>query len=141
MKRLNFLLLLVAVPLFSSAFTSGIAFETAKNSSMQVVVNGKICNASAKTFVRVKSNPGLYHVEITVLNPHDKVWYKVRKDVRVEKGFEFYYKVVFEKNKRPTIEFIKRYPSFYNYYNPAVIYKNPIARMSRKSLSTFSSTC
>ena len=122
-----FLLILAVIPLFSQAFSSGIAFQTEKNSSMQVVVNGKICNATSKTFVRVKSNPGLYHVEITVLNPYDKVWYKVRKDVRVTKGYEFYYKVVFAKDKRPSIEFIKRYPSFYNYYNPALVYKNPIA--------------
>jgi len=127
MKRLIFLLLGFSIPHFSFAYSSGIAFQTDKNSTMQVVVNGKICNATAKSFVRVKSNPGLYHVEITVLNPYDKVWYKVRKDVRVEKGFEFYYKVVFAKNKRPALEFIKRYPSFYNFYNPALTYKNPIA--------------
>jgi len=127
MKRLIFLSILVVIPLCSQAFSSGIAFQTEKNSSMQVVVNGKVCNTSAKTFVRVKSNPGLYHVEITVFNPYDKVWYKVRKDVRVEKGYEFYYKVVFAKNKRPSLEFMKRYPSFYNYYNPALVYKNPIA--------------
>lgn len=127
MKRLIFLSMLMAIPFLSDAFSSGIAFQTEKNSSMHVVVNGKVCNAATKSFVRVKSNPGLYHVEITVLNPHDKVWYKVRKDVRVEKGFEFYYKVVFEKNKRPTLVFIRRYPSFHNHYNPALTYKNPIA--------------
>jgi hypothetical protein len=127
MKQLIFLCMLIVLPLCSHAFSSGLAFQTDKNSSMQVVVNGKVCNGSAKSFVRVKSNPGLYHVEITVLNPNDKVWYKVRKDVRVEKGYEFYYKVVFAKNKRPTLEFIRRYPSFYNYYNPALVYKNPIA--------------
>jgi hypothetical protein len=124
---LIFLSLIMVTPLWSDAFSSGIAFQTEKNSSMQVVVNGKVCNAAARSFVRVKSNPGLYHVEITVLNPYDKVWYKVRKDVRVEKGYEFYYKVVFEKNKRPTLEFIRRYPSFYNHYNPALSYKNPVA--------------
>jgi hypothetical protein len=127
MKRLIFISLLAVLPVSSRAFSSGLAFQTEKNSSMQVVVNGKICNASAKTFVRVKSNPGLYHVEITVLNPYDKVWYKIRKDVNVEKGFEFYYKIVFEKNKRPSVEFISRYPSFYNYYNPVLPYRNPIA--------------
>jgi len=127
MKGQIFLLILVVIPVFSKAFSSGIAFQTRKNSSMHVVVNGKVCNASAKTFVRVKSNPGLYHVEITVLNPYDKVWYKIHKDVRVEKGYEFYYEVVFAKNKRPSVKFIKRYPSFYNYYNPGLVYKNPIA--------------
>jgi hypothetical protein len=126
MKRLVFLSVLMGIPFLSCAFSSGIAFQTEKNSSMLVVVNGKVCNAATKSFVRVKSNPGLYHVEITVLNPHDKVWYKVRKDIRVEKGFEFYYKIVFEKNKRPSIEYIRRYPSFYKQYNPAFTYKNPI---------------
>jgi hypothetical protein len=127
MKRLIIISALMAIPLFSQAYSAGLAFKTEKNSLMQVVVNGKVCNTSAKNFVRVKGNPGLYHVEITVLNPYDKVWYKVRKDVRVDKGYEFYYKIVFANNRRPTIEFVNRFPSFYNYYNPALTYKNPIA--------------
>jgi hypothetical protein len=126
MKRLIFLSYLVALPFWLQAYTSGIALQTEKNSSMHVVINGKVCTQAAKTFVRVKSNPGLYHVEIKVLNPYDKEWYKVRKDVRVEKGYEVFYKVVFAKNKRPALQFMKRYPSFYNYYNPAITYKNPI---------------
>jgi len=127
MKRLIISLIILYSSLSAFGYNSGIAFQTEKNSSMQVVVNGKVCNASAKTFVRVKSNPGLYHVEITVLNPHDKVWYKLRKDVRVEKGYEFYYRVVFEKGKRPSLEFIRRYPFFNNFYNPALSHKNPVA--------------
>ena len=108
------------------AYNSGIAFQTEKNSGMQVIVNGKLCNATAKTFVRVTGKPGLYHVEIKVLNPLDKVWYVVRKDVIVNKGYEFYYKVNFIKNKRPTLELMKRYPSFNKDYSTPITLQEPL---------------
>jgi hypothetical protein len=125
MKRLIFLLLLL--PTLSLASTSAIAIQTEKNSSMQVFVNGKLLNTNSKSFVRIKSNAGLLRVELKVLNPYDKVWYVIRKDVRAEKGYEFYYKVLFPKNKRPVLELVKRYPVFNNYFNSSSVYKYPVA--------------
>lgn len=126
MKRLIlcFIISLVSSGLF--AYTSGIAFQTDKNSSMQVVVNGKVCNYTAKTFVRVSGNAGLYHVEIKVLSPIDKIWYMVRKDVTVDKGYEFYYKVNFKKGKRPVLELVKRYPTFNREYSNPVMFPKPL---------------
>jgi hypothetical protein len=106
----------------ASAYISGIAIQTEKNSSMQVYVNGKLRTAHAKTFFRVKGNPGLYHVTIKVLNPHDKEWYIVRKDVRVDKGYEFYYKVNFLKGKRPILELVRKYPVYSNYFLNSSLY-------------------
>jgi hypothetical protein len=125
MKRLIFLLLLL--PTLSLASTSAIAIQTEKNSSMHVFVNGKLLNTNSKSFVRIKSNAGLLRVELKVLNPYDKVWYVIRKDVRAEKGYEFYYKVLFPKNKRPVLELVKRYPVFNNYFNSSSVYKYPVA--------------
>jgi hypothetical protein len=127
MKRLILIMLLIQVGIAAQAAISAIAIQTEKNSSMQVYLNGKLCNAQAKSFVRVKSTPGLFRVELKVLNPNDKVWYLIKKDVRVEKGYEFHYKVVFQKDKRPTLELVKRYPVFNNYFNPSAAYKYPIA--------------
>jgi hypothetical protein len=106
----------------ASAYISGIAIQTEKNSSMQVYVNGKLRTSQAKSFVRIKGNPGLYHVMVKVLNPYDKEWYLVRKDVRVDKGYEFYYKVNFSKGKRPVLELIRRYPVYSNYFLNSSLY-------------------
>ena len=127
MKRLIVVLMLVAIANSVFAYTSGFAIQTEKNSSFQVYVNGKLRTAQPKTFVRLKSNPGLYHVKIKVLNPHDKEWYVLRKDVRVTKGYEFYYKVDFSKGKRPVLQFVKRYPVYTRYFsNPALYNKHPV---------------
>lgn len=127
MKRLIVVLILVAIANSVFAYTSGFAIQTEKNSSFQVYVNGKLRTAQPKTFVRLKSNPGLYHVKIKVLNPHDKEWYVLRKDVRVTKGYEFYYKVDFSKGKRPVLQFVKRYPVYTRYFsNPALYNKHPV---------------
>jgi hypothetical protein len=127
MDMKGLILILVLLPSILWASTSAIAIQTEKNSFMQVFVNGKLLNTNAKSFVRIKSNAGLLRVELKVLNPNDKVWYVIRKDVRVEKGYEFHYKVVFPKNKRPVLELVKRYPFFNNYFNPSSVYKNPVA--------------
>ena len=117
------LILMIVVSLQSaSAYISGIAIQTEKNSSMQVYVNGKLRTSQAKSFVRIKGNPGLYHVTIKVLNPHDKEWYIVRKDVRVDKGYEFYYKVNFLKGKRPILELVRKYPVYSNYFLNTSLY-------------------
>jgi hypothetical protein len=109
------------------AYISGIAIQTEKSSNIQVYINGKLYNKNPEKFVRIKSQPGLFHVEVKVLNPFDKTWYVVRKDIRVEKGYEFYYKMVFAKNKSPQIQQVKRYPVYTKYFlNPALYNKHPI---------------
>lgn len=120
-------LLLVGSWQCALAYTSGFAIQTEKNSRFQVYVNGKLRTTQPKSFVRLKSNPGLYHVKIKVLNPNDKEWYVLRKDVRVTKGYEFYYKVDFSRGKRPVLQLVKRYPVYSRYFsNPALYNKHPV---------------
>jgi hypothetical protein len=108
------------------AYSSTIAIQTERRSSMQVYVNGKLFNKEPEKFVRIKSNPGLFKIEVKVLNPYDKEWYMIRKDVRVEKGFEFYYKVEFAEGKRPVLKAFRRYPVYSHYFlNPALYHKHP----------------
>ena len=122
------LILMMASVHAASAYISGIAIQTEKNSSMQVYVNGKLRTSQPKSFIRIKSNPGLYKIAIKVLNPYDKEWYVVRKDVRVVKGYEFYYKVNFSKGKRPVLELIKRYPVYSNYFRDTSLYnRHPVS--------------
>lgn len=109
------------------AYISGIAIQTEKHANMQVYVNGKLFNKQPDSFVRIKSQPGLFKVEIKVLNPYNKVWYIVKKDIRVEKGFEFYYKVVFDKRKPPELIEMKKYPVYSPYFlNPSRYNKHPV---------------
>lgn len=127
MKLLFFVLMLAAgSPLL--AYDSGIAVQTEKGTTMQVYVNGKLFNKQPGKFVRVRSTPGLFHLEIKVLNPWDKRWYIVRKDIHVDKGFEFQYKVVFINRTRPELKEIKKYPVYSRYFlNPGLYNKHPVA--------------
>jgi hypothetical protein len=110
------------------AYISGIAIQTDKSSNMQVYVNGKLYNKNPEKFVRIKSLPGLFHVRVKVLNPYDKNWYIVRKDIKVVKGFEYYYKMVFAKGKTPQIVATKKYPVYSKYFlNPILYNKHPIS--------------
>jgi hypothetical protein len=128
MKKIAVVVLLVVVSFHAEAYISGIAIQTDKSSTIQVYVNGKLYNKTPENFVRIKSKPGLFHVDVKVLNPYDKLWYVVRKDITVEKGFEFYYKMVFAKGKRPQIQEIKRYPVYTRYFlNPTLYNKHPIS--------------
>jgi hypothetical protein len=128
MKKLLAVMLLATVSTFAHAYISGIAIQTEKSSNMQVYVNGKLFNKTPGKFVRIKSKPGLFHVEVKVLNPYDKTWYIVRKDIKVEKGYEFYYKMVFAKGKRPQIQAVKKYPVYTKYFlNPILYNKNPVS--------------
>jgi hypothetical protein len=126
MKKLVLIFALAFSGLSAFAYSSTIAIQTDKASSMQVYVNGKLYNKEPGNFVRIKSNPGLFKIEVKVLNPYDKEWYMVRQNVRVEKGFEFYYKVEFAEGKRPELRAIRRYPVYSHYFlNPALYYKHP----------------
>lgn len=129
MKRLILVGIMVLISQHVAvAYTSSIAIQTDKNSTMQVSVNGRLCNPSAKSFLRIKGNPGLYHISLKVFNPYDKVWYIVRKEVNVVKGYEFFYKVNFTKGKRPVLELVKRYPVYSKYFlNPALYNKHVVA--------------
>jgi hypothetical protein len=67
-------------------------------------------------------------VTLKVLNPHDKEWYVLRKDIQVTKGYEFYYKVNFSKGKRPVLMLIKRYPVYSKYFvDPSLYNKHPVS--------------
>lgn len=128
MKKACIAILLAVLSLPACAYISGIAIQTENSSNMQVYVNGKLYNKNPGKFVRIKSLPGLFHVQVKVLNPYDKLWYIVRKDIKVEKGYELYYKMVFAKGKRPQIQEIKRYPVYSKYFlNPILYNKNPIS--------------
>lgn len=122
MKKLVVGFLFVFSTLPSFAYISGIAIQTDKSSNMQVFVNGKLYNKEPEKFVRIKSHPGLFHIEIKVLNPYDRQWYIVRKDVRVEKGLEFYYKVAFKKGQHPELREIRRYPVYSQYFLNTSLY-------------------
>ena len=101
---------------------------------MQVYVNGKLYNKQPGQFLRVRSTPGLFHLEVKVLNPWNKTWYVVKKDVRVEKGYEFQYKIVFVNKSKPELREVKKYPTYSKYFlNNNLYNKHPI------SLSLYSS--
>ena len=124
MKKLTLLLMLMAIASAAWAYDSGIALITEKGTEMQVYVNGKLYNKHPGKFVRVRSSPGLFHVEVRVMNPRNKKWYAVRKDIRAQKGFELQYKVVFV-NSRPELHEIKKYPIYSRYFlNPALYNKH-----------------
>jgi len=128
MKTLLFGALLIVTSYTANAYISGIAIQTDKSSNMQVYVNGKLFNKEPGSFVRIKSKPGLFHVKVKVLNPYDKIYYVVNKDIRVEKGYEFFYRMVFEKGKRPRIQEIRRYPVYSKYFlNPVLYNRHPTA--------------
>ena len=122
----GFVFLIISISSFG--YISGIAIQTEKSSNMQVYVNGKLYNRVPGNFVRVKSQPGLFHVEVKVLNPYNKTWYLVKKDIWVEKGLEFYYKVVFKKNQQPELKEIRRYPVFSQYFlNSSLYNRHPVS--------------
>jgi hypothetical protein len=127
MKRRIFLALFITAGFASSAYVSAIAIQAEKFSSMQVFVNGKLFNKDPENFVRIRSIPGQYTIQVKVLNPHNKEWYMLKRQIRVEKGFEFYYRVVFSANNKPNLVAVKRYPVYSKYFlNPALYNKHPI---------------
>ena len=121
MKKITLLLTILLASSVAWAYDSGIALMTESGTEMQVFVNGKLYNKKAGKFVRVRSSPGLFHVEVKLMNPKDKKWYTVRKDIRAEKGFELQYKVVFV-NSRPQIVEVKKYPIYSRYFLNPMLY-------------------
>jgi hypothetical protein len=123
MKKIALLLTFFCIGNIAMAYDSGIALLTEKGTNMQVFVNGKLYNKNPGKFVRVRSTPGLFHIEVKIMNPQNKKWYTVRKDIRAEKGFELQYKVVFV-NSKPQLVELKKYPLYSRYFlNPALYNK------------------
>jgi len=128
MKTIGAALLILFTFTSSFGYLSGIAIQSEQKSNMQVYVNGKLYNKHPGNFVRIPSKPGLFHLRVKVLNPFDKEWYMIRKDIRVEKGYEFYYKVIFKKGFGPRIQELKRYPVYSTYFLNASFYnRHPIS--------------
>lgn len=98
------------------AYDSGIAVQVDKNATMQVYVNGKLYKNQPGNYLRVRSTPGLFRLEVKVLNPWNKQWYVVKKDIRVEKGYEFQYKVVFVNRYKPELVEVRKYPMYSKYF-------------------------
>lgn len=120
------ILLLISSTLM--AYDSGIAVQVDNGATMQVYVNGKLYNKQPGKYLRVRSTPGLFHLEVKVLNPWNKLWYVVKKDIRVEKGYEFQYKVVFVDKYKPELIQVRKYPMYSKYFlNNNLYNKHPIA--------------
>ena len=124
MKKIGLLLTMFCFCFVAKAYDSGIALVSDKGSNMQVFVNGKLYNKQPGKFVRVKSSPGLFHIEVRVFNPKNNTWYIARKDIRAQKGFELQYKVVFV-NSQPQLVEVNKYPIYSRYYlNPNLYNKH-----------------
>ena len=110
------------------AYDSGIAVQTDKGTTMRVYVNGKLISKQTGHYIRTRSTPGLFHLEVKVLNPWNKQWYVAKKVVHVDKGFEFQYKIVFVNRTWPELREVKRYPVYSNYYlYPNLYNRHPIS--------------
>ncbi|WP_276368242.1 hypothetical protein [Chryseolinea sp. H1M3-3] len=119
-------LLLISFELL--AYDSGIAVQIEKGTTMQVYVNGKLFNKQSGNFLRVRSTPGLFHLEVKVMNPWNKLWYVIKKDIRVEKGYEFQYKIVFVNRYKPELREVKKYPMYSKFFlNNNLYNKHPTA--------------
>lgn len=118
--------LLMLLSFSCSGYLSGIAIENNAGSKMQVFINGKQYSKKSDKFVRVRSSPGVLHVELRVFNKFIGQWQVVRKDVRLTRGYDSYFKVVFV-NRRPVLKEMKKYPVYSKYYlNQALYNKHPI---------------
>ena len=128
MKTMGLCFFLLLSSLITFAYDSGIAIQTDKGISMQVYVNGRLYNNHVGKVVRVRSTPGLFHLEVKVLNPWNKKWYTARKSVTIQKGFEFRYKVVFRNKLKPELVAVRKYPIYSKYFlNPNLYNRHPVS--------------
>lgn len=115
----------ITTPCFS--YISGIAIQSQKGTGIQVYVNGKLYTKNGQEFVRIRSNPGLFHIELRVFSVNFKQWQVVKKDVRLQKGYDSYFKV-FLTNGKPELREVKKYPIYSKYFlNPALYNRHPIS--------------
>ncbi len=127
MKRVVLIFALVALFCPAMAYLSAISIQTHKASTMQVFVNGKLYNRTPEKFVRIRSNPGVYHVQVKVLNPYDKEWYMLRRQIHVQRGFEFFYRVEFLPGNKPRLIAVRRYPVYSRFFvNPDLYNRYPV---------------
>lgn len=93
---------------------------------MEVFINGKLYSKKTDKFVRFRSSPGILHVELRVFNKYINQWQVVRKDVKLTRGYDSYFKVVFV-DKKPVLKETKKYPVYSRYYlNNSLYNKHPI---------------
>lgn len=118
----------VTISTAASAYISGITIESSKASQMMVYVNGKLYNKAPGNFIHIKSLPGLFHIEVKVWNPADRRWYLLRKEILVEKGYDFQYKVSFDRRNHPEIKMVNRFPVYSKYFvKPDLYIRNPVS--------------
>ncbi len=128
MKKLIMLTAFLSISAISFGYISGIAIKTEQKTEMKVYVNGKLVNNRSENFVRIKGRPGIYHIEVKVLNPYDRTWYMLRKDIRAEKGIEFLYQVEFSRIAKPKMKIVKSYPIYSRYFlKPTMYNQYPIS--------------
>jgi hypothetical protein len=127
MKLIGCVLVFAFISTSCAAYISGIAIQSEKGSNIQVFVNGKLYNKRPEKFVRIRSTPGLFHIELRVFNTYFREWQVVKKDVRLKKGYDTYYRVVFVNHKAALLE-VKRYPIYSKYFsNPALYNRHPVS--------------
>ena len=126
MKPIIMICLIVLNGIVCSAYVSAIAIQAEKSSTMQVFINGKLFNRDPENFVRIQSAPGLCTIQVKVLNPHNKEWYMLKRQIRVEKGFEFFYRIAFSENNKPELIAVKRYPVYSKYFLHPALYNKPL---------------
>jgi len=120
-------LVFVFISTSCAAYISGIAIQSEAGSNIQVFVNGKLYNKRPEKFVRIRSTPGLFHIQLRIFNTYYQEWQIVKKDVRLKKGYDTYYRVVFV-NRKAVLKEVKRYPIYSKYFlNPSLYNKHPIS--------------
>jgi hypothetical protein len=126
MRVIGWALVFAFISFSCDAYLSGIAIQSEKGSNIQVFVNGKLYNKRPEKFVRIRSTPGLFHIELRVFNSYIKQWQILKKDVRLKKGYDTYYRVMFV-NRRAVLKEVKRYPVYSNFFvNPALYNRHSI---------------
>jgi hypothetical protein len=127
MKLIGCVLVFAFISTSCAAYISGIAIQSEKGSNIQVFVNGKLYNKRPEKFVRIRSTPGLFHIELRVFNMYSQQWQVVKKDVNLKKGYDTYYRVVFI-SRKAVLQEVKRYPIYSKYFlNPALYNRHPVS--------------
>jgi hypothetical protein len=126
MKRWAFLLFLVAAATSLLAYTSGIAISSDKSVLVQVFVNGKLYNKLPSNFIRIKSTEGLFHLRVKVHDVSNHTWKQISQSVRIVKGFEYQYTIVYNHRKEPTLHQVRRYPIYSRYFLNYALYTRAI---------------